>query len=64
MASAPPEPARSEPLSFGSAAEMFAMGDASGQSIAAMCQRDCRGAAELDTRIMDIWRVMDRTIGR
>ena len=54
------------PFPFGSAAEMLAMGDASGLSIAAMKRANeiAGGAADLDTRIMAIWGVMDRSIER
>jgi L-serine dehydratase len=54
------------PYSFGSAAEMLAMGDASGLTIAQM-KRDnelARGARELDERVMAIWEAMDRSIDR
>ena len=67
MALGPTMPASAEvPFPFGSAAEMLAMGDASGLSIAAMKRANeiAGGGADLDTRIMAIWAVMDRSIER
>jgi len=67
MASTPTEPASADvPFPFGSAAEMLAMGDASGLSVAEMKRANefAGGAADLDTRIMAIWAVMDRSIER
>jgi L-serine dehydratase len=54
------------PYPFGTAAEMLAMGEASGLSIAAMKRANemARAPADLDGRIMAIWDVMDRCIDR
>lgn len=54
------------PYAFGTAAEMLAMGDASGLSIAAMKRANelARSPGNLDARIMAIWEVMDRCIDR
>ena len=54
------------PYPFGNAAEMLAMGEASGLSIAAMkrANEEARGVADLDARVMAIWEVMDRCIDR
>jgi L-serine dehydratase len=58
--------AQDVPFPFGTAAEMLAMGEASGLSIAAMKRANevVRGAGGLDEKIMDIWAVMDRSIDR
>lgn len=54
------------PYPFGTAAEMLAMGEASGLSIAAMKRANemARDPVDLDGRIMAIWDVMNRCIGR
>ncbi len=54
------------PYAFGTAAEMLAMGEASGLSIAAMKRANemARSSADLDARIMAVWDVMDRCIDR
>jgi L-serine dehydratase len=54
------------PYPFGTAAEMLAMGDASGLSIAAMKRANemARAPDDLDGRIMAVWDVMDRCIDR
>ena len=54
------------PYPFGTAVEMLAMGEASGLSIADMKRANelARGIADLDTRVMAIWDVMDRCIDR
>ena len=54
------------PYPFGTAVEMLAMGEASGLSIADMKRANelARGIANLDTRVMAIWDVMDRCIDR
>lgn len=54
------------PYPFGTAAEMLAMGEASGLSIAEMKRANeaARAPEDLDGRIMAIWEVMDRCIDR
>jgi L-serine dehydratase len=54
------------PHPFGNAAEMLAMGEASGLSIAGMKRANeiARGVTDLDGRIMSLWEVMDRCIDR
>jgi L-serine dehydratase len=54
------------PYPFGTAAEMLAMGDASGLSIAQMKRANemARGPEGLNERIMGIWDIMDRCIDR
>ena len=54
------------PYPFQSAAEMLAMGEASGLSIAAMkrANEESRGGEDLDARILAVWAVMDRCISR
>ena len=54
------------PYPFGTAAEMLAMGAASGLGIAAMKRANelARGVGDLDSRIMAIWDVMNRCIDR
>jgi len=54
------------PYPFGSAADMLAMGEASGLSIAEMKRANEMAAqpADLDGRIMAVWEVMDRCIAR
>ena len=55
------------PYPFGSAAEMLAMGTASGRSIAAMkWANECahHGAAEADRRLDAVWEAMDACIER
>lgn len=54
------------PFPFGNAAEMLAMGEASGLSIAQMKRANemSRAPGDLDGRIMAIWEVMDRCIDR
>ncbi len=54
------------PYPFATAAEMLAMGEASGLGIAQMkrANEETRGRAELDSRLMAIWDVMDRCIDR
>ncbi|MEQ1769762.1 MAG: L-serine ammonia-lyase [Devosia sp.] len=55
------------PYPFGTAAEMLAMGEASGLTIAQMkrANEEARsGAAGLDDRIFTLWSVMDRCIDR
>lgn len=67
MEAGPANPqAQDVPYPFGNAAEMLAMGDASGLSIAAMKRANeaAREPGDLDGRIMAIWDVMDRCIDR
>jgi L-serine dehydratase len=54
------------PYPFDNAAQMLAMGDASGLSIAQMKRANelSRSVDDLDRRIMDLWDVMDRCIDR
>jgi len=54
------------PYPFGTAAEMLAMGEASGLSIAQMKRANevARGTADLDGRVMAIWDAMERSIDR
>jgi L-serine dehydratase len=54
------------PYPFGTAADMLAMGDKSGLSIAAMKRANemARAPGDLDARIMAVWDVMDRCIDR
>jgi L-serine dehydratase len=54
------------PYPFGTAAEMLAMGEASGLGIAAMkrANEEARGPGDLDGRIMAIWDAMNRCIDR
>jgi L-serine dehydratase len=54
------------PYPFGTAAEMLAMGKASGLDIAGMKRANemARSPGDLDGRIMAIWEVMDRCIDR
>ncbi len=54
------------PFPFGSAADMLAMGEASGLSIAQMKRANeaASDVADLDGRIMAVWEVMDRCISR
>ncbi|MBI4923036.1 MAG: L-serine ammonia-lyase [Devosia nanyangense] len=67
MVTAPLRPQQEEvPYPFGTAAEMLAMGEDSGLSIAEMKRANelARGTADLDDGIMAIWNVMDRCIDR
>ena len=67
IAAGPAKPKDADvPYPFGTAAEMLAMGEASGLSIAAMKRANemARGPADLDGRIMAVWEVMDRCIDR
>ena len=54
------------PYPFGTAAEMLAMGEAAGLSIAAMKRANemARDPADLDGRIMAVWDAMNRCIDR
>jgi L-serine dehydratase len=54
------------PYPFCNAAEMLAMGEASGLSIAAMkrANENCQWNGDLDDRLMALWAVMDRCIDR
>jgi L-serine dehydratase len=61
------KPAASVPFPFATAAEMLAMGEASGLSIAAMKRRNeavLHPGTSLDTSVMAVWEVMDRCIDR
>src|SRR5437868_4922191 len=67
MASRPLNPSDEDAhYPFDNAAQMLAMGESSGLSIAAMkrANETARGTPDLDTGIMSIWRVMDRCIDR
>lgn len=59
-------PAADVPYPFGSAADMLAMGEASGLSIAEMKRANEMASqpTDLDGRIMAVWDVMDRCIAR
>ena len=54
------------PYPFENAAQMLAMGQQSGLSIAAMKRANemARGTADLDARVLEIWDAMDRCIRR
>ncbi|MEO6012577.1 MAG: L-serine ammonia-lyase [Devosia sp.] len=67
MAEGPAKPQEQDvPYSFATAAEMLAMGERSGFSIAQMKRANemARGPDDLDGRIMAVWEVMDRCIDR
>jgi L-serine dehydratase len=67
MAAGPTKPSdESVPFPFDNAAQMLAMGAASGLSIAAMKRANevARGTTDLDAGIMAVWQVMDRCIDR
>ncbi len=61
------KPAADVPFPFATAAEMLAMGEASGLSIAAMKRRNevvLHPGPGLETGVMAVWEVMDRCIDR
>jgi L-serine dehydratase len=61
------KPGAAVPFPFATAAEMLAMGEASGLSIAAMKRHNeavLHPGASLDTGVMAVWEVMDRCIDR
>lgn len=61
------EPQREVPFAFANAAQMLAMGDASGLTIAQMKRANetaVRDAAEVDRRLGHLWEVMDGCISR
>jgi L-serine dehydratase len=67
MAAGAPKPQdEAVPYPFGTAAEMLAMGEASGLGIAQMKRANevARGGDDLDGRIMAVWEAMDRCIDR
>ncbi|HVY50367.1 MAG TPA: L-serine ammonia-lyase [Devosia sp.] len=67
LASGPAGPAAQEvPYPFASAAQMLAMGEASGLSIAAMKRANelAQGNGDPDARLFELWDVMDRCIDR
>jgi L-serine dehydratase len=67
QAGKPPQAAVTVPYPFASAAEMLAMGETSGLSIAQMKRANelaLRPAAELDKSIAGVWDVMNRCIDR
>ena len=66
-AAGPTKPSDTEvPYPFDNAAQMLAMGEASGLSIAAMKRANeaARGIADLDSDVMALWEVMNRCIDR